>query len=51
MGWVVRDEMLDITPTIFTSNVLSTLQQVDHVANQFSKAELRDINYGVWHKS
>jgi len=41
-GGLVRDQVLDITPTLW---------QVDHVANQVSKAELRDINYGVRHKS
>jgi len=50
-GGLVHDQLLDITPTFLTSNVLSTLRQVDHVANQVSKAELRDIDYGVWHKS
>jgi len=48
---LVRDQVLDITPTFLTSNVLSTLRQVDPVANQVSKAELRDTDYGVWHKS
>jgi hypothetical protein len=48
---LVRDQALDIIPTILTSNVLSTLRQVDLVANQVSKAELQDIDYGVWHKS
>jgi hypothetical protein len=42
--------MLDITPTFLTSNVLSTLQMVDNAANQVSKAELRETDYGVWHK-
>jgi GMP synthase (glutamine-hydrolysing) len=50
-GGLVCDQVLDITPSILTSNLLSTLWQVDHVANQLSKAELRDIHYGVWHKS
>jgi len=50
-GGLVRDQVLDITPTFLTSNMLSTLWQVDPVANQESKAELRDIDYGVWHKS
>jgi GMP synthase (glutamine-hydrolysing) len=50
-GGLVRDQVLDITPTFLTSNVLSTLRQVDPVANQVSKAELRDTDYGVWHKS
>ena len=49
--WLVRDQVLDITPTFRTSNVLSTLWQVDHVANQMSKAERGDNDYGVWHKS
>jgi hypothetical protein len=49
-GGLVIDQVLDITPTILTPNVLSTLRQVDHVASQLSKAELRDIDYGVWHK-
>jgi len=31
---LVRDQVLDITPTFLTSNVLSTLQQVDSVTNQ-----------------
>jgi hypothetical protein len=48
---LVRDQVLDITPTFLTSNVLSTLWQVNHVANQMSKAELGDIDYGVCHKS
>jgi len=30
-----------------TSNVLSTLRQVDNVANQESKAKLRDIDRGI----
>ena len=50
-GGLVRDQVLDITPTFLTTNVLSTLKQVDHVANQVSKAELRYIDYDVWHKS
>ncbi|PNF33228.1 GMP synthase [glutamine-hydrolyzing] [Cryptotermes secundus] len=33
-GGLVRDQVLDITPTFLTSNVLSTLRQADHVANQ-----------------
>ncbi|KDR20132.1 GMP synthase [glutamine-hydrolyzing] isoform X2 [Zootermopsis nevadensis] len=33
-GGLVRDQVLDITPTFLTSNVLSTLRQVDLVANQ-----------------
>ncbi|XP_066992436.1 GMP synthase [glutamine-hydrolyzing] isoform X2 [Anabrus simplex] len=33
-GGLVRDQVLDITPTFLTSNVLSTLRQVDHVATQ-----------------
>jgi len=44
---MVRDQVLDITPTFITSNVLNTLRQVDHVANQGSKAELRDIDRGI----
>ena len=43
-GGLVHDQLLDIAPTFLTSNVLSTLQQVDRVANQVSKAELRDID-------
>jgi hypothetical protein len=50
-GGLVHDQVLDITPTFLTSNVLSTLWQVDHVANQMSKAELGDNDYGFWHKS
>jgi hypothetical protein len=30
--------------------VLSTMGKVDYVANQVRKAELRDTDYGVWHK-
>jgi hypothetical protein len=37
-GGLVHDQVLHITPTILTSSVLSTLGQVDHVANQMSKA-------------
>ncbi|KAJ9587940.1 hypothetical protein L9F63_018615, partial [Diploptera punctata] len=33
-GGLVRDQVLDITPTFLTSNVLSTLRQADHVSNQ-----------------
>jgi hypothetical protein len=44
---MVRDQVLYITPTFITSNVLSTLRHVDHVANQESKAELRDIDRGI----
>ena len=44
---MVRDQVLDITPTCITSNVLSTLRHVDRVANQESKAELRDIECGI----
>jgi len=44
---MVPDQVLDITPTFITSNVLSTLRQVDDVANQESKAELRDIDRGI----
>jgi len=43
----VRDQVLDITPTFITLNVLSMLWQVDHVSNQESKGELRDIDCGV----
>jgi len=46
----VHDQVLDITPTFLISNLLSTWWQVDHFANQVSKAELRDIDNGVWHK-
>ena len=49
-GGLVPRQVLDSTATFLTSNVLSTLGKVDHVANQVSKAELRDIDYGVWHK-
>ncbi|XP_049773942.1 GMP synthase [glutamine-hydrolyzing] isoform X1 [Schistocerca cancellata] len=31
---LVRDQVLDITPTFLTSNVLSTLRQADYVAHQ-----------------
>jgi len=44
---MVRDQVLDITPSFITSNVLSTLWQVDHVANQDSKAKLRDTDRGI----
>jgi hypothetical protein len=47
---MVRDQVLDITPTFLTSNMLSTLGKVDHVVIQVSKSELRDTDYGVWHK-
>jgi GMP synthase (glutamine-hydrolysing) len=47
---LVPSQVLDITPTFLTSNVLSTLRQVDHVDHQISKAELLDIDCGVWHK-
>jgi len=50
-GGLVRDQVLDITPTFLTSNVLGTLRQVDHVANQVRKTELQYIDYGVWPKS
>jgi len=40
-GGLVRDQVLSITPTLLTSNVLNTLWQVDHVANQVRKRELR----------
>jgi hypothetical protein len=46
-GGLVRDQVLDITPTVLTLNVLSTLRQADHVANQVSKMKLRDVNYKV----
>jgi hypothetical protein len=49
-GVLVPGQMLDITLTFLTSNVLSMLRQVDHVAHQVSEAELRDIDCGVWHK-
>jgi hypothetical protein len=39
-GGLVPGQVLDITPTFLTSNVLSTLGKMDHVANQVSKAEL-----------
>jgi hypothetical protein len=48
---LVREQLLNITPAFLTSNVLSTLWQVDHVSSQVSKAELRHIDYGVWHNS
>jgi len=44
---MVPDQVLDITPTFITLNVLSMLRQVDDVANQESKAELRDIDRGI----
>ena len=44
---MVHDQVLDITQTFLISNVLNTLGKVDHVAHQVSKAELRDIDYGV----
>jgi len=50
-GGLFHDKVLDITRNFLTSNVFSTLQQVEHVINQVTKAELRDIDYGVWHKS
>jgi hypothetical protein len=47
---MVRDQVLDITTTFLTSNLLSTLGKVDHVASQVSKAEQQDNYCGVWHK-
>jgi hypothetical protein len=47
---LVPGQVLDITQNFLTSNVLSTLRQVDHVANQVSKEELQDTDCGVWHK-
>ena len=49
-GGLVPRQVLDSTATFPTSNVLSTLGKVDHVAHQVSKAELRVTDYGVWHK-
>jgi GMP synthase (glutamine-hydrolysing) len=49
-GGLVPGQVLYITPNFPTSNVLSTLGNVDHVANQASEVELRHIDYGVWHK-
>ena len=46
-----HDKVLDITRNFRTSNVFSTLQQVEHVINQVTKTELQDIDYGVWQKS
>lgn len=46
-GGLVRDQVLDITPTFLTSNVLSTLRQVDHVANQVSKIKMQVVDYSV----
>jgi hypothetical protein len=47
---MVRDQVLDITTTFITSDVLSTLWQVDHAAIQVSKVEMQDSDCGVWHK-
>jgi hypothetical protein len=44
---LVRDQVLDITPTFLTTNVLSTLRQVDHVANQVSEIKLQVVDYSV----
>jgi len=33
-GGIVKDPVSDITPTCLTSNVLSTLRQVDYAATQ-----------------
>jgi hypothetical protein len=49
VGWF-SGQVLDITPVFLTSIVLSTLGKVDYVASQVRKAELRDSDYGVWHK-
>jgi GMP synthase (glutamine-hydrolysing) len=49
-GGLVHDQVMDITPTFLNSNVLSTLGKVDYVAIQVRKAEILDIDYGVWHK-
>jgi hypothetical protein len=49
-GVLVPSQVLDITPTFLASNVLSMLRQVNHVAHQISRAELLDIDCGVWHK-
>jgi len=37
---MVHDQVLESTQTFLTSNVLSTLGKVDHIAHQVSKAEL-----------
>jgi hypothetical protein len=50
LGVLVPGQVLVITTNFVTSNVLSMLRQVYHIAHQVSKAELRDIDYGVWHK-
>jgi GMP synthase (glutamine-hydrolysing) len=47
-GGLVRDQVLDITPTFLTSNVLSTLRQADHVASQVSRMKLKYIIFIVW---
>lgn len=33
-GGLVKDQVQDVTPTFLTSHVLSTLRQVDYIANQ-----------------
>jgi hypothetical protein len=40
-GGLVRDQVLNITPTFLTSNVLNTLRQVDHVASQLRERTAR----------
>lgn len=37
-GGLVKDQVQDVTPTFLTSHVLSTLRQVDYIANQVGVA-------------
>jgi GMP synthase (glutamine-hydrolysing) len=46
-GGLVRDQVLDVTPTFLTSNVLSTLRQADHVASQVSWMKLKYVIFIV----
>lgn len=40
-GGLVKDQVQDVTPTFLSSHVLSTLRQVDYIANQVRNAFLK----------
>ena len=46
-GDLVREQILDITPTFLTSNVLSTIRQADYVATQVNASFVKLLIYYV----
>ena len=44
LGGVVEHPVTDVTPTMLTPNVISTLRQADHLANQVLNANQESKN-------